>query len=126
MFINSKHKGSFAVAQCIALLYSRGYEVLLPLGDRKCYDLVFDDGYKLFKVQAKYAGMTSKGKCVAGLRITGGNQSYNYAKKYRDDEFDFLYVYTADKRQYLINWSKVKNRNEISINDKKYQQYEVK
>ena len=82
VIMNSKQKGSLAVAQCIAKLYSLGYEVLLPIGDRKPYDLVFDDGKKLSKVQVKYAGFTSRGKCVAGLRITGGNQSYNYAKKY--------------------------------------------
>jgi hypothetical protein len=121
--MNSKQKGSLAVAQCIAKLYSIGYEVLLPVGDRKAYDLVFDDGEKLYRVQAKYAGMTSRGKCVAGLRITGGNQSFNYAKKYEDDAFDYLYVYTADKKHYLVEWKEIKVRNEISINDLKYNKY---
>ena len=61
VIVNSKQKGSIAVAQCIAKLYKLGYEVLLPIGDRNPYDLVFDDGKKLFKVQVKFAGMTSKG-----------------------------------------------------------------
>ncbi|HLD26330.1 MAG TPA: group I intron-associated PD-(D/E)XK endonuclease [Patescibacteria group bacterium] len=121
--MNSKQKGSLAVAQCIAKLYLMGYEVLLPIGDRNAYDLVFDDGKELYKVQAKYAGLTSRGKCVAGLRITGGNQSYNYAKKYNNDAFDYLYIYTADNRHYLIQWKKIKVRNEISVNDKKYREY---
>lgn len=123
--MNTKQKGSLAVAQCISKLYTMGYEVLLPVGDRKPYDLIFDDGEKLYKVQAKYAGMTSRSKCVAGLRITGGNQSYNYAKKYKDTEFDYLYVYTADNRHYLIKWSEIKVRNEISVNDEKYRKYEL-
>ena len=93
--MNTKDKGSLAVAQCIAKLCLLGYEVLLPLGDRKCYDLVFDDGKRLNRVQVKYAGKGSRGKYLAYLRITGGNQSFNYAKKYKDDDFDYLYIFTA-------------------------------
>ena len=121
--MNSKQKGSLAVAQCISKLYLMGHEVLLPIGDRNPYDLVFDDGKKLQKVQAKYAGKNSRGKYSVGLRITGGNQSFNYAKKYNDDDFDYLYVFTADGRNYLMKWTEIKNRNEISIDDKKYQKY---
>lgn len=125
MFTNSKHKGSLAVSQCIAKLYSLGYEVLLPIGDRKPYDLIFDDGKNLYKVQVKYAGLTSKGNHKAGLRITGGNQSFNYSKKYKDFDFDFLFILTADKRCYLLHWTDIKIRNEITIDDVKYQKYLV-
>jgi len=48
-FINSKHKGSYAVAQCVSKMYEIGYEVLFPLGDRMPYDLVIDDGNSLKK-----------------------------------------------------------------------------
>ncbi len=125
MYKNSKHKGSVAVAKCIAKLYSMGYEVLLPIGDRNSYDLVFDDGKNLYRVQVKYAGLTTKGKCIAGLRITGGNQSYNYAKKYGDNEFDYLFVLTSDNKEYLMKWQDLKIRNELSISAKKYQKYLV-
>lgn len=121
--MNTKQKGSLAVAQSIARLSSIGYEILLPLGDRKPYDLVFDDGKKLNRVQVKYAGKNSRGKYSAYLRITGGNQSFNYAKKYKDDDFDYLYVYTADGRHYLIKWNDIDVRNEILLDDKKYQRY---
>lgn len=121
--MNSKQKGSLAVAHCIAKLYSLGYEVLLPVGDRNVYDLVFDDGKKLLKVQVKFAGMTSKGNHKAGLRITGGNQSYNYAKKYENNAFDYLFIYTQDGRNYLIKWNEIEIRNELTIDDKKYQKY---
>ncbi|PIY69264.1 hypothetical protein COY90_01605 [Candidatus Roizmanbacteria bacterium CG_4_10_14_0_8_um_filter_39_9] len=123
--MNSKQKGSVAVAQCIAKLYKLGYEVLLPIGDRNPYDLVFDDGKKLNKVQVKFAGKRSRGSYRAGLRITGGNQSYNYAKKYKSDAFDYLFVYSEEGKSYLINWKKIGIRNEITINDKKYSKYLV-
>jgi len=121
--MNSKYKGSLAVAHCVAKLYNLGYEVLFPFGDRNSYDLVFDDGKKLNKVQVKFAGKRSKGNHRAGLRITGGNQSFNYVKKYNDNAFDYLFVYTQDGRSYLISWKEIKIRNEISIDDKKYQKY---
>jgi hypothetical protein len=121
--MNSKYKGSLAAAQCIAKLYSLGYEVLLPIGDRKCYDLVFDNGKKLLKVQAKYAGRNSRNKCIAALRITGGNQSFNYTRKYLDDDFDYLYVYTETGNHFLIKWSDIQNRNEVSVECEKYKKY---
>ena len=122
-FKNSKHKGSFALAQCIAKLYTLGYEILLPIGDRHPYDLAFDDGQRLYKVQVKYAGLYKSGKCKVGLRITGGNQSFNYAKKYFDTDFDYLYVYAPTEKHYLIKWNETKNRNEITISDRKYDRY---
>lgn len=121
--MNSKQKGSIAVAQCIAKLYTLGYEVLLPIGDRNVYDLVFDDGKNLYKVQVKFAGKRSRGTYRAGLRTMGGNQSYNYAKKYNAQDFDYLFVYSEDGKSYLIKWNEIPIRNEITINDKKYQKY---
>lgn len=123
--MNSKQKGSIAVAQCIAKLYKLGYEVLLPVGDRNSYDLVFDDGKKLYRVQVKFAGKRARGTYRAGLRITGGNQSYNYARKYDNDAFDYLFVYSEEDKSYLIRWNEVAIRNEITINDKKYLKYLV-
>ena len=123
--MNSKQKGSIAVAQCIAKLYQLGYEVLLPIGDRNPYDLVFDDGKKLNKVQVKFAGKRARGTYRAGLRVTGGNQSYNYAKKYSNDAFDYLFVYSEEGKSYLIKWDEIPIRNEIAINDIKYLRYLV-
>lgn len=102
-----------------------GYEVLIPIGDRMQYDLVFDDGNKLYRVQVKYAGKSSRGKYVAYLRITGGNQSFNYARKYKEEDFDYLYIFTADERHFLMKWGKIKARNTISLDYFEYQKYQV-
>lgn len=99
--------------------------MLLPIGDRKQYDVVFDNGNHLLKVQVKYAGLAANGKYKAGLRVAGGNQSRNYVKKYDTDSFDFLFVYTADDRSYLIDWTDISIRNEITIDDSKYLKYKV-
>jgi len=125
-FINTKHKGDFAVAQCVAKLYSKGYEVLFPLGDRKLYDLVVDDGTTLKKVQCKYAGfsVSEKGHVVE-LRTTGGNKSRNSYTKYTDEAFDLLYVYTASGKQYLINWKEITCRSSLNVDYDKYSKFEI-
>jgi len=121
--MNSKQKGTLAVSQAIAKLYSLGFEVLLPIGDRMPYDLIFDDGKSLKKVQVKFAGKSSRGRYSAYLRITGGNQSFNYAKKYNKKDFDYLYIYSEDNRHLLIKWSEIKITNQINIDDLKYKKY---
>lgn len=123
--MNSKQKGSLAEAQCIAKMYEKGWEVSLPIGDRKPYDMIVDDGANLRKVQCKYAGKNPKGKHIACLRITGGNQSFNTAKHYKDDDFDLLYIYTEDKRHFLILWESINNTNTIDIDSPKFESYRI-
>jgi len=77
-----KEKGDFALAHAIKYYLTRGYEVCLPIGDKRDYDLIVEKNNFLERVQVKYAGLyPGKDKCLVGLRITGGNQSYHYAKK---------------------------------------------
>ena len=96
----------------------------LPIGDKRDYDFIIEKGGELEKVQVKYAGLYAKSKvCKVGLRITGGNQSYTYAKAYKRDAFDILFVYTAKGERYVIPWNKLTARNELSIETKKYRIY---
>lgn len=124
-FNNSKHKGSYAVAQCVAKMYEKGYEVLFPLGDRMPYDLVIDDGKTLRKVQCKYAGFYERDGHVAELRTTGGNQSFNTAKKYTDSCFDLLYILTKSGKHYLIEWNDITCRSVIKVDSSKYKKFEI-
>ena len=38
-------------------------------------------------------------------------------------DIDYLFVYSEEGNSYLIKWDDIKIRNEITINDKKYQKY---
>ncbi|HXY17863.1 MAG TPA: group I intron-associated PD-(D/E)XK endonuclease [Candidatus Nitrosopolaris sp.] len=119
-----KEKGDIALAYAIQHYLLSGYEVCLPVGDKRDYDLVIERDNVLERVQVKYAGFyPAKNKCLVGLRITGGNQSYHYAKKYTDTAFDYLFVYTARGRSYSLPWSEVKARSELSIENVKYNKY---
>lgn len=123
----SKDKGDLAVANAIQYFMSNGYEVCLPIGDKRPYDLVVEIAGTLHRVQVKFAGYyASARQHKAALRITGGNRSSNTAKKYTDTDFDTLFIYTASGRKFVIPWSKVKSRNEINIEHSKYSTYEVR
>jgi hypothetical protein len=122
--MNTKERGDQALAQAINHYLSSGYEVSLPISDKRSYDLIIEKNGNLERVQVKYAGYYSaKKRCFVGLRITGGNQSYHYAKKYSDNAFEILFVYTAKGKKYHIPWNKINARSEISIDNCKYDQY---
>lgn len=121
-----KEKGDVALAHAIKHYMLNGYEVCLPIGDKRDYDLAVEKEGKLFRVQVKYAGLyPSKSSCKVALRITGGNQSFHYSKNYADDAFELLFVYTAKGEQYELEWEKVSARNELSIEHDKYKQYQI-
>lgn len=76
-----KEKGDLAAAHAIAYFMTNGYEVCLPIGDKRPYDLVVELAGKLYRVQVKYAGYYKGAKThKAALRTMGGNQSFYTAK----------------------------------------------
>lgn len=124
--MRTKEKGDLAVANAIRYYVSCSYEVCLPIGDKRDFDFVIEKNNKLSRVQVKYAGIYKDKKCKVGLRITGGNQSYNYSKKYSLNSFDLLFVYTERNEIYSIPWNEIECRNEITIDTPRYKRYKVK
>lgn len=125
--MNTKMKGDLAVAQAIQYYMSNGYEVSLPIGDKRPYDIIIEIDGLLQRVQIKYAGFyTGIGQHKAALRITGGNRSSNNAKTYDKKDFDILFIFTANGRKFSLPWKDVKSKNEINIEHSKYRQYEVR
>jgi hypothetical protein len=124
--MNTKDRGDRAVGQAICYFISKSYEVCLPIGDKRDYDFVIENNGHLEKVQVKFAGLYKSGVCKVGLRITGGNQSFSYSRKYKDSAFDWLFVYTERGHEYLLPWKDVECRNEINIEHLKYRKYQIK
>lgn len=114
-----------AVGQAISYFISKEYEVCLPIGDKRDFDFIVEKNGLLEKVQVKFAGLYKDGICRVGLRITGGNQSFNYSRKYKDNAFDLLFVYTEKGHKFLIPWKNLGVRNEIAIEHSKYKKYRV-
>lgn len=124
--MNTKEKGDLSVVKCIAYFVENGYEVLLPIGDRKKYDLVVDDGKTLQKVQCKYsAAKQESGSFEIHLAVCGGN-SGRVLYKYQEEDFDILFIYTSDKDMYSIPMSNIgPNRATITVG-KKYCEFKIK
>ena len=121
-----KEKGDLAVAHAINYFLLSGYEVCLPIGDKKPYDLVVELNGGLQKVQVKYAGRwKADNKCHASLRTMGGNQSYYTAKKYSKTDFDLLFVHSENNNDYLVPWVEIENTNSLSIECGKFLQYKL-
>ncbi len=122
-----KEKGDLAAAQAIHYFMTHRYEVCLPIGDKKPYDIIIEKDGVLARVQIKYAGYyNGDKKYKAALRSMGGNQSYHSAKKYADTDFDVLFVYVENGRKFVIPWPELPIRNSLAIEASKYAQYEVK
>ena len=122
-----KEKGDVAVAHAIHYFMTNGYEVCMPLGDKQLYDMIVEINGAMSRVQIKYAGYyNGDQKYKAALRSMGGNQSFHTAKKYRDDDFDLLFVYVENGRKFLIPWTELTIRNSLAIEASKYSRYEVK
>lgn len=124
--MNSKQKGDLAVAKAIAYYMESGNEVLLPIGDKRPYDLVIEIKNKLKKVQCKYtSSKTRHGRYQAPLRVMGGNQSFYKAKSYKKGDFDMLFVLTSDGDLYEIPSSITDNLKTCIVLGEKCKDYKV-
>lgn len=125
--MNSKHKGDLALSKAIAYFMESGYEVLLPIGDKRPYDLVVEKDGTLQKVQCKYTSHKTKyGVYVAPLRVMGGNRSSgNTSKRYSKEDFDLLFVYTAEGTMYNIPFKNVTSSNAFSLGNNA-EEYKIK
>lgn len=114
--MNTKHKSDSAVGQAIGYYTSLNFEVLLPIGDKRPYDLVVDNGEKLIKIQSKFTSeKRTSGSYRVELRVTGGNKSRNTRALYNDGDFDFLFVYTDDGQKYHIPFAEVIGKHSVTL-----------
>ncbi len=123
----TKEKGDLAMAFAIQFFVSNGYEVCLPIGDKRDYDLVVEKQGILSRVQVKYGGLYNGLKrCQVALRVMGGNQSFYRAKKYSANAFEYLFVYTAKGESYLLPWDDtIIGKSSLSIEAVKYSSFRI-
>ena len=113
---NSKKQGDIGVGEAISFFIKRGQTVLFPLSDSEPYDLVFDDGVKLNKVQVRTTACKSRhGKYQVNLRVLGGNQSFHTAQKFDNTKVDFLFVLTETTNKYLIPSVDIQSKNTLNL-----------
>jgi hypothetical protein len=101
--MDTKLKGDIAEQAAILEALRRGWGVLNVVGDRLPYDLVFDVGGVLVKVQVKSAWFYSPaGNYVADIRRTKTNRRRMLREWYRPTDFDFALVYLEDRQLFYV------------------------
>lgn len=125
---NTKKQGDIGLGSAIAHFTKMGFTVCLPLTDSQDYDLVVEVDGKLNKVQIKTSSLkTAYGEIyTVGLRVLGGNQSWNgVAKHFDNTKVDYLFILLEDGRKYLIPSSKIDSKSSINVGGEKYKEFEV-
>ena len=113
---NSKKQGDIGVGEAIAFFIRRGQTVLFPLSDSEPYDLAFDDGARLNKVQVRTTACKSRcGRYQVNLRVLGGNQSFHTVTQFDNTKVDFLFVLTAGADKYLIPSVEIQNESSLNL-----------
>lgn len=93
---HSKHLGTIAEYAAIKQALERGFIVSIPAGDYAPYDLVFDNGSQLFRIQIKTASKNENGKYLINTRH-GKNR-----RKYDEGDFDFALCYVENLNIFYI------------------------
>lgn len=88
--INTKDIGEKSEAIILSDLLIKGYHVSIPFGNNQRYDLIVDDGKKLYKVQCK-TGRYVRGGIVFNTCSTNG---FTGKVKHYNGEIDFFLVYS--------------------------------
>lgn len=92
--MDTKLKGDIAEQAAILHALKRGWGVLKPVGDRLPYDLVFDVGGTLLKIQVKSAWFDKpSGNYVVDNRRTKTNRRVMIRDGYTSSDFDFALVF---------------------------------
>jgi hypothetical protein len=86
-----------ATAQAVATFTAAGCDVSIPLTESAAYDLVVDQGGKLFRVQCKFSSSRE-----VNLRNIHSNSRGYVVKRPRPDSYDWLYVLRPDGTEFLV------------------------
>lgn len=101
--INSKKQGDIGMCYAMAYFSKAGYTVCIPITDSQDYDLIIDNGTKLYKVQVKTTKFKYKDRIyAASIKTCGGNRSGQTIKNFNDNSSDLLFILTDEGTMYLI------------------------
>ena len=115
--INSKKQGDIGMCYAMAYYAKLGWTVSVPVTDSQDYDLVVDNGTRLFKVQVKTTkSISPSGNYIVSLRTIGGNRSENSS--------DLLFALTDSGDCYSIPKSEISAVSSVALGER-YLPYRV-
>lgn len=98
----TQKKGDIAKTQAIYTFTKLGYDVATLITESARYDLIIDVEGKLYRVQVKYCDAPD-----VDLRNIHSNAKGYVIKKIKTNDFDWLYIYSPKKGEFLIKESLV-------------------
>lgn len=119
-------QGNIGLGKAIEYFTSHGIPVAIPLNDTQSYDLIADFDNKLQRISVKTSrNQNSANSYAVQLRNTGGNRTGTVRQVHFDKQScDYLFIYTADEKLYLIPTKDLNISNSITVGNK-YQEYLV-
>jgi hypothetical protein len=120
--INSKKQGDIGMCYAMAYYAKLGWTVSVPVTDSQDYDLVVDNGTRLFKVQVKTTkSISPSGNYWVSLRTIGGNRSgTGKCKDFSENSSDLLFALT----DYSIPKSEISAVSSVALGER-YLPYRV-
>jgi hypothetical protein len=116
---NPREQGLLGLTDAIQWFGQRGWSISMPLIDSQPYDLVADDGERLYRVQVKTTTRRTRyGIFVVQLCTRGGNQSFHTSKTFDPLSCDLLFALTDDRDRYLVPASMITSRTTLSLGDR--------
>jgi prevent-host-death family protein len=115
--LTTNEKGAIAETAIAAAATRLGVSVLRPITEHGRYDLAFEMGPRLLRVQCKWGGLDAE-QAVIKVRLSTSRLSPSgYVRaSYSDDEIDLLAVYCGElDRCYLLPCSMVAGRSAIHL-----------
>lgn len=94
--MDTKLVGDIAEVTAILQALKRNFIVSKPIGDRAKYDLIFDNGQKLLKIQVKKAYTQSKSSYKVLVKKSNTNRKEVKYTRYIETDFDFALLYLED------------------------------
>ena len=115
--LSTNRKGAIAETKIVAAATELGVPVLRPVQEHGRYDLGFEIGDRILRVQCKWGGLYDNGAFIK-VNLTSSwctPTGYSY-RSYEEDEIDLVAVYCADlDRCYLLPRDLVVNRRAIYL-----------
>jgi len=101
--MSTKLRGDLAEQAAVFQALKRGWGVLKPVGDRLPYDLVFDVGGSLVRIQVKFAWFDVRTEnYVVDNRRTKTNRREMVRDWYAPTDFDFALAYVEDADVFYV------------------------
>jgi hypothetical protein len=95
--LSTNRKGAIAETKIAAAATELGIPVLRPIVEHSRYDLTFEVGDRLLRVQCKWGGLHQDGAIIKVNLMSSWCTPTGYERRYySEDEIDLVAVYCGD------------------------------